>query len=289
MPLAFLAPNWCDLSWSEWVTFDAAAYDFQQLPAAPGMYRVMALNSGAMAYIGQTGRPLRERLGALRVNTMKSQMPWNDPHTAAPALWSYRDACNEQFACSAAPITLSVADRCGLECYLLWRYRLEQGRSTLCNFGRLHQDYRKSRNRSTGDRGGRISTDNSDRSAQSLPALTGDTDYHALTWMGLAWTAARELASVRFAALPRDPGVYRLIDGITGELLYIGESRDVAGRLQVHTTGKWDGRNVLYAFVTLPTTITKAQRLEIESDLIGAYFELCRAHPVFQFQRLCIG
>jgi hypothetical protein len=39
-----------------------------------------------LAYIGQTGRSLRQRVCALVHGTLADAMPFNDPHTAAPRL-----------------------------------------------------------------------------------------------------------------------------------------------------------------------------------------------------------
>ena len=65
---------------------------FRVLPKCPGAYRVKPLGEDQLAYIGQTGRDLRERLRDLCLNTLKLEMPFNDPHTAAPSLWSWADA-----------------------------------------------------------------------------------------------------------------------------------------------------------------------------------------------------
>ena len=45
-----------------------------------------------LIYIGQTGRSLRERTMTLRNHSGRDRNnpPWNDPHTAAPALWAFR-------------------------------------------------------------------------------------------------------------------------------------------------------------------------------------------------------
>jgi hypothetical protein len=111
-----------------------------------GVYRIRIAKEPCLAYIGQTGRNLRERGRTLALRTLDTPMPFNDPHTAAPNLWAWHDAAGYQFECSVASNHLNDAERQILECYLLWQYRLEKGESTLCNHGRFHQEYRKSRN-----------------------------------------------------------------------------------------------------------------------------------------------
>jgi hypothetical protein len=87
---SFLTPDWCNLTWSDWIPFDGGG--FKGLHNGAGLYRIRISGQPALAYIGQTGRDLRQRLGDLRRNTLAATMPFNDPHTAAPSLWAWRDA-----------------------------------------------------------------------------------------------------------------------------------------------------------------------------------------------------
>jgi hypothetical protein len=59
----FLKHDWCSLSWSEWVPFDGG--NFKGLHAGAGLYRIRVADSPVLAYIGQTGRDLRQRLGVM--------------------------------------------------------------------------------------------------------------------------------------------------------------------------------------------------------------------------------
>ena len=63
---------------------------FDLLPIISGFYRLRVTDGASLAYIGQTGRSLRERLRALRLGTFAELMPLNDPHTAASAHWAER-------------------------------------------------------------------------------------------------------------------------------------------------------------------------------------------------------
>ncbi len=87
----FLSRGWCGLAWSDWLPLHAARSEFQRLiPRDPGLYRVRVIDANVLAYVGQTGRDLRERSRALARHTTRSadDPPWNDPHTAAPGLWA---------------------------------------------------------------------------------------------------------------------------------------------------------------------------------------------------------
>jgi hypothetical protein len=116
----------------------------KQVPPEPGLYRVRLLASArVLLYIGQTGRSLRARLGQLNA-AYGPDMPFNDPHTAAPALWAllHRDRCD--FEASVTEVPGSTPHRMGLEAAALTLYRARLGRSPLANFGGMPAGYRKS-------------------------------------------------------------------------------------------------------------------------------------------------
>lgn len=85
-----ISKDWCGFEWSEWVPFDGGRFD--SLTKGPGVYRVRILGQPFLAYIGQSGRDVRSRLQSLRTNAASELMPYDDPHTAAPSLWAWRDA-----------------------------------------------------------------------------------------------------------------------------------------------------------------------------------------------------
>ncbi len=247
------------------------------------MYRVRVNGQERLAYIGQTGRTLRERLLGLRLHTLAEEMPFNDPHTAACRLWSYRNAEKYEYECSAAPVDLSKPERMALECFLIWRYRLEVGQSTLCNFGRLHPQYLPSRNRSTGKRGGRLPDgQQNEQVAMSMPPLKLQGDPTTQEWMGLAWGPIEALRSNAVVAVPTTSGVYKLLDD-AGRLLYVGESSNLNNRLFSHRQRSWGNREVVFSICTLPELRIACQRLEIENDLIAGYYAATKQAPAFQF------
>jgi hypothetical protein len=217
----FLAARWCDRDWSPFSSFRAASDP--TITSCPGLYRVRVVGRSQLAYVGQTGRSLRERVAMLTRGVLAAEMPFNDPHTAAPKLWSFRDAEQLEYEVSVTACDLPKNDRMGLECYLVWRYRLEVGSSPLCNFGRLHPRYITSANRSTKRRGRRLRDDepNND-SGPSVPPLALCGAFDTADWMGLAWSVWAPLTRAGLKA-PSCPGVYRIRSD--GEpLLYIGQS-----------------------------------------------------------------
>lgn len=282
----FLDFCWGDISWTPWFPFtDAKA--FKELPSLPGMYRVRAVGGQELFYVGETGRDLRGHLGDLRRNAMKPVMPFNDPHTAAPSLWAWRDAEGIEFECAAAPVQLDGEKekarrlREGLKFYLLWQYRLEYGSSTRCNHGRFHPRYVKSTDRKQGFVGYRLPDDAPDNPAggSSLLPLKRTGEPFEQQWMGLTWSDMFSLISTALKHIPTTPGVYKIIDPGTYELLYIGETSNLQKRLSSHARKPWRGSAPLVSYVSLSTEKPSYQRHEIENDLVAGLFSIRHNQP----------
>lgn len=284
-----ISPTWGELQWTSWKPFSEPT-TFKDLPTSPGIYRIRIVNGNELFYIGETGRNLRERLGDLRRNTMKETMPYNDPHTAAPTLWAWRHAEGITFECSAASVMLAHNEeearrlREGLEFYLLWQYRLAFGASTRCNHGRFHHRYTKSTDRKKGFQGYRLPDTKEDNPAggPSLPPLQLITTPFDNNWMGLSWHPFHNLIKTELGTVVASPGVYKLFDKETRELLYIGETGNLRERLRNHEKKTWGLEPPLFSFVQLPQNTPTYQRHEIENDLLGGFYAQTKQIPKFQ-------
>ncbi len=266
------------LAWSPWVPFVGG--DFRSLPRGPGLYRVRLIGAEHMAYIGQTGRDLRQRLASLRLNTLATDMPFNDPHTAGPSLWVWRNAEGQEFECSAAEYSLDARTRMAMESWLLWRHRIELGVSTTCNYGRFHPDHSKSGDRRSGRRGSQLPEGqiNSAGVGSSTPLqLRGDP--RGADWMGLEWSDWFELPAAGIEAVP---ALYRIAGDGSG-LLYVGETLNLRARLLSHVTRDWGTAVPRVSFARVERGAAKHQLHELENDLIAAHFEQVGVPPAFQF------
>jgi hypothetical protein len=268
------------LSWSPWVSLSVG--DMRLIPRGAGVYRVRVTGQDRLAYIGQTGRDLRGRLQELRSYARSGDMPFNDPHTAAPSLWAWRDAEGWEFECSAAPYGGDTRARLALETWLLWRHRLDHGVSTLCNHGRFHSAYSKSSDRKMARRGGRLETGSLNAAGgESSTPLSAHGDPTDPDWMGLPWTEWCELGA---GAFDRAPGLYRLAPELgNGTLLYIGETSDLRGRTWRHAKTLWGGGRACVSYAPLPRATPKHVLHELENDLLGAYIEQVGQAPTYQF------
>lgn len=282
--MEYLSINWEGLEWAPWIHFDEQGTAFKALPATAGIYRVRPAGADYLAYIGQTGRSLRERLSSLRRHTLSPEMPFNDPHTAAPSLWALRHAEHVDFECSAAPVDMPKRRREGLECYLIWKYRVERCESTLCNHGRFHRLYQKSGPRSSKKRGGVLLDGRlNPAGGPSLPPLPYQGHPSDSDWMGQRWSALKTLAPQEVVKLPQSPGVYKILARGDEELLYIGQTIRLKSRLITHCRAGWGRPDLLFSFLSFPESILPHQLKEIENDLIGGFYHLTNDVPLFQF------
>jgi len=103
---------------------------------SPGLYRLRRADRAELDYTGQTGLHLRERLRMLR-GVYRTEMPYRDPHTVAPALWALRQLGGEDYEASTSPVAGDARWRKALECVAIALYRQEHRRSPTFNFGRM--------------------------------------------------------------------------------------------------------------------------------------------------------
>lgn len=290
--MEFLSRDWCGLEWSEWVLLSDSK-SLNRLPDKPGLYKVRPVGKDFLVYIGQTGRSVRKRMSReLAVYVKSEEMPFNDPHTAAPSLWAWRDAEGWEFECSVAVLEfpgLSKDDdkqmRESFESYLLWEYRREQGESTNCNFGRFHKNYVKSSNRSKGFRGKRLPDGELNLAGgSSLPVLQTENNPTDSNWMGISWSEPLSLVQSSLGNLLDVPGWYKIM--VDNEVVYIGQSSSVKKRTAQHIKKDWQGFAKISVVYAEDKEIQAYQLHEIENDLIGGYVFKMKRPPKFQFKNL---
>src|SRR5437763_12497247 len=130
------------LTWSPWQPLQGSWLG-SRLPSRPGLYRIRRSGRDDLDYLGQTGLTLKQRLGMLR-GVYADQMPYRDPHTAAPALWALRHSLHCDFEVSVVPVAGSTQWRKGLEALAISLYRQEHRQSPSFEFGRMPLGYRMS-------------------------------------------------------------------------------------------------------------------------------------------------
>jgi hypothetical protein len=279
----FLDSDWCDLSWGTWVSFSSPSSVFrQQLSTEGGVYKVRIEGEGSLAYIGQTGRSLRERVRTLANNTLRAERspPWNDPHTAAAALWAWKKEEGHRYSVSVAEVSCEREERQCLEDRLLFRYRVEKGRSTLANHGHKHCCWSRPSNRSAG-RAMEYTKNGLDTQAQSIPPPkinVGEKD--PLLYLDIPWSTAYSLFDLP-SELRGISGVYRIVQD--GGPIYFGESKNLYSRLSAHAK-VLHARHLLVSVCFMPDAYS-FQRRERETDVIGAFYEQQGRAPIMQYRK----
>jgi hypothetical protein len=285
-------PTLLDLDWSPWVPLEGAQRH-PAVPRAPGLYRIRSAGTHRILYVGQTGRTLRQRLRELK-GVFGDEMPYNDPHTAGPALWAHRIDTGEAFEVSVAVLEVDKADRLGREALEVTKQRIIDGCSPAYNFGRMPYGWWPSRgsntkaNKAAGKyvRGRRMTDEElaalpPDESVPPPTTLEGDA--RAADWLGLAWRETDIDPPGRGAV-----GVYRIATRPHGPLDYLGQGL-IVSRWRSHADG-WvtdlaAERTDATAWGWVPLEIGSRQLLEVENDLIASHMVIFARPPAAQFGR----
>jgi hypothetical protein len=249
------------------------------VPPVPGLYRARRVGRQDLDYLGQTGRNLRERLGALRAGAYATVMPYRDPHTAAPALWALRHSEQAEWEVSFSIVDQGPAARKGLEALAITLYRREHGVSPTVCFGRMPPRYRPSSpNNARAVAAGRRTRGGPDTEAsQSPPSVPvhGDPGGAPASpdWVGWRWTPWQTSS----AAIP------------SSGLIYVGKGR-IQQRIASHLRrSRGDHRQSAALAGDLEqswvdgSAFADTQLLEHENDLIAAHVLVTGAAPLAQF------
>lgn len=286
------------LDWTLWVPLLTSPSD-PVVPRLPGLYRIRRVGRTDLDYIGQTGMRLGQRLAMLR-GLYADEMPYRDPHTAAPALWALRHATACDFEVSVAPVDGSTQWRKGLEALAISLYRQEHGCSPTVEFGRVPEGYLASSSNNSrlvkagkrfrgGPRPGLVDASH----ASSIPPvgpLGGDPQ--APDWAGHAWSAWTSLDAGSLRSIPAGNGLYRLRGDDDRTLLYIGQGRVpdrplahlAKLRIAEHPQAAIFGSHQRFECSwVLNGEWLSHQRLELENDLIAAHLLQLGDVPVAQF------
>jgi len=281
------ARDWLDLDWSPWHDLDPEAGDLTTLPSDEGLYRVRHPAFDHLVYVGETGRSIRGRVRALARGTYATEMPYRDPHTAAPCLWAITDRDGPDFEVSVTTPARATDKhhRKGLEATLIATHRRAHETSPVANFARMIPGYEQSSYNKDGITGGPLPDDETEPNAEPGVGPLDWTEWTKPTherWMGLDWSEPAPLADA-YQQIPTEPGVYRIWEEATPRPLeYVGESKTLRNRLYRHRRNRDD--SLLFSFATLATEYeADHKREEVETDLLGAHYRACNVAPRDQF------
>jgi hypothetical protein len=225
-------------------------------------------------------------------------MPYNDPHTAGPALWAVRHSASGEFEASVLVLDVDDQQRMGLESTAITLHRLRWGFSPSFNFGRMPDGYRKSSGNTrrlvnAGKRFRGSADPECLPSPRSLP-VRGDAYGPPFRddWKGHVWTPWMVLGDAQdLHGAKGTVGLYRVRkSGSTSALVYVGQGL-IAARLRAHHKRRSDLSHrrapafsgaLQVSWVAVPVAAA-AQLLELESDLIGSHVLSTGVVPGAQF------
>lgn len=137
------SPSWEGHTWSDWHPLGEAQRSRKANgPDVPGLYRLRCQGQSGLIYIGETGRPLRERFYQLRkAMHYASQGKYaamgktgGPPHVAGGCVWKHKCAGFViEMSWVEAP-HLDKRDRKGVECELIAAYRKTMRANPACQF-----------------------------------------------------------------------------------------------------------------------------------------------------------
>lgn len=253
-----------------------------------GLYRIRRHGRETMLYIGQSGG-LRRRMGHL-MGAYAVDMPFRDPHTAAPAVWAFLQTSKADPDVSFARLDVERPDRMALECVAVSLHRMEFGASPAFNFGRMPPGYVISSQRRHGRRGAADPSAVPAPSSPQVGSLDGGLPSDA-DWGGLKWSPWAPLALDEIGAVATRTGLYRLRLASSQALVYVGQGI-LAKRLRSHrrAAARSDsemGRVVRGEHVEMSwvewTTNHATHLLEVENDLIASHVLTEGRRPAAQF------
>lgn len=267
--------DWLGIEWSGWLSLDPDKGELTEIPTDEGLYRIQHRSRDGLAYVGETGRSVRGRVRALARGAFADEMPFRDPHVGAPCMWAIRQEDGNAFevAYSVPQEAKDKSARKSMEAALIASYRRAEGESPTGAFSRMISGYKMSSYSRDNERGGPLSDDDTESYSESGIQPLGwqnHVDPVASDWMGLDWSEQKSLTEVS-ADIPATDGVYRIWEPAAPKPLeYIGESANLRSRLRTHSRERDDS---LYFTYATPSYIdAKHERLEAETDLLGAHW-----------------
>ena len=233
--------NTIDILWTPWQPL-FEAWKGDKLPSRAGLYRIRRGGFEGIDYIGQTGSgtmTIKKRMGMLR-GVWKSEMPYRDPHTPGPALWSLRQRHEAELEISVAVVEDTTPNRKGLEALAIALYRQRLGASPTVNFGRMPLGFVMSsaNNRRLVEagkrfRGGASTAMSKHPEPGHAPVGNLYGDPNALDWCGFSWRPWMRLDEIADLLPKEAAGLYRIAGTAHSSLLYIGEGK-IVPRILAH-------------------------------------------------------
>ena len=220
-------------NWSVWIPLQGSQLK-DKSPKSEGVYRIRDAKTEVVIYVGES-KNLRGRFSNLQ-ETFKAEIPFSDPHTAAPALWAYLQENATELEISFLEVPGDRPKRMSVESTYIAILRQQHGESPLANFGQMPHGWVKSSGNSKYlvDAGKRFKgfQDATAVRTASLPSILDLVRSPKDSgWCGLGWSTWETFPN---GLPPKDfNGLYRITRPEIPSLSYIGQGK-ISDRLRAH-------------------------------------------------------
>lgn len=281
--MRFLDETWCGLEWSPWYPLMEGRSLDKGLGKGPGIYRIRVVGEDRLAYIGQTGRCLRENLTRLREESGGKRVDPDSKHFASPCMFVYLKVKDAELEVSTCPMPkIPEEERLVTESFLLWNYRLEARESPLCNLKRFHDGFDMFIDPREGVKVRKLNADES-RDNSSISPLKYDQPFEAKDWMGLLWSEWVPLDKKAAKAEREELCFFRIAKQDMSELLLVDWTEDLGSTLAEHLREKWSKKTV-YSVAFRGLELPAAHVAELRNDMVAGYYMERSEAPVVQYK-----
>ena len=253
------------------------------LGKGPGIYRIRPVGQSTLAYIGQTGKCLRENLTKLREESGGKRVDPDSKHFASPCMFVYlkvKDTALEVSTCAMPK--LPEDERLATESFLLWNYRLEAGESPKCNLKRFHEGFDMFIDPAEGVKVRKLNSDESLENS-SISPLIYDQPFMNNDWMGLMWTEWENLDKKSAKSMKDEVCFYRIAREGFSELLLVDWTSDLGSAFSDHLREKWS-KKAVFSLAFKGLDLPPVHIAELKNDMIAGYYMERSESPRMQFK-----
>jgi len=275
------------INWSEWTPLFPTG-ELGVIPQEPGIYLVSHASLSGVQYVGHSRTDLRNRIRRMGYAIDSDEMPYRDPHTAAPCLWAIADEYSADYRVCWASIDrigedeeqssltstrtigelATVNELVGLKAAYIAGYRFVSRQSPTANFGYMIPGYEQSGPRSSGRRGGEIEQGDVEAGMREETISTWEQwdDVTSEAWMGFDWeTYDRGDFEDPY---PDAEGVFRIWQKGTNTLTQVGATTNIRNQVLDAETHD-DGTMVSFDQREIGDI---SDRQAVATDLVGAHY-----------------
>jgi len=275
------------INWSEWTPLFPTG-DLDVIPQEPGIYLVSHASLSGVQYVGHSRTDLRDRIRRMGYSIDSDEMPYRDPHTAAPCLWAIAEEYDVDYRVCWASIDrigddeeqssltstrtigelATVNELVGLKAAYIAGYRFVSRQSPTANFGYMIPGYEQSGPRSSGRRGGKLEHEAVEPGMREETLSTWEEwdDVTSDSWMGFDWETY-DLSDFE-DPYPDAEGVFRIWQKGTNSLAQVGATTNIRNQVldaEIHD----DGTMVSFDQRAIGDV---SDRQAIATDLVGAHY-----------------